>query len=100
MAAEYLYWSGLIVYAVNYLIGWLLYFHVISMNKRTHQIFYSLIIINLIVLLFFIQFLSVRFFLVLASLVLMLILPMGRKGGIFHRVGSTVGLICYALAWS
>ena len=100
MIRNYLYWSGLLIYAVNYSIGWLLYFKFISMTKRTHQVFYSLIIINLILLLFFIQFLSLRFFLTLASLVLMLILPLGKKGGMYHRIVSTAGLMCYIGAWN
>jgi hypothetical protein len=99
MAAEYLYWSGLLIYAVNYAIGWLLYFRIISMRKKTHQIFFSLIIINLIALLFFLQFFSARFFIVLTSLVCMLILPLGRNGGMYHRIVSTVGLLCFVGGW-
>jgi hypothetical protein len=99
MAADYLYWSGLLIYLVNYAIGWLLYFKIITMKKRTHQIIYSLIIINLLLLLFFMQFFSARFFLVLASLVFMLILPLGRKGGMYHRIVSTAGLVCFVGGW-
>jgi hypothetical protein len=99
MAADYLFWSGLLIYLVNYSIGWLLYFKIISMTKRTHQIFYSLIIINLLLLLVFVQFFSTRFFLVLASLLFMLILPLGKKGGVYHRVVSTVGLLCFLGGW-
>ena len=99
MAAEYFYISGLIIYLVNYIIGWLLYFKIISMNKSTHQVFYSLIIINLILLLVSLQFFSTRFLLVLVSLVLMFVLPFGKKGGVYHIMVSTVGVLCYIAAW-
>ena len=98
MAVEYLYASGLVIYLVNYAVGWLLYFKVISMNKSTHQVFYSLIIINLILLLVSLQFFSNRFLLVLASLVLMFILPFGKKGGVNHIIVSTAGILCYIAA--
>jgi hypothetical protein len=98
MAAEYLYASGLVIYLVNYTIGWLLYFKIISMNKSTHQVFYSLIIINIILLLVSLQFFSIRFFLVLASLIFMFILPIGKKGGVYHRIVSTAGILCYIIA--
>ena len=99
MAADYLFISGLVIYLVNYTIGWLLYFKVISMKKSTHQVFYSLIIINIILLLVSLQFFSIRFFLVLASLVLMFVLPFGKKGGVYHRIVSTAGVLCYIAAW-
>ncbi len=99
MAADYLYASGLVIYLVNFAIGWLLYFKIISMNKSTHQVFYSLIIINLILLLVSLQFFSTRFLLVLASLVLMFVLPFGKKGGVYHIIVSTAGLVCYIAAW-
>jgi hypothetical protein len=99
MAVEYLYVSGLVIYLVNYAVGWLLYFKVISMKKLTHQIFYTLIILNLLLILLSVQFFSTRFFLVIASLILMFILPLSKKGGVYHRIISTAGLLCYIAAW-
>jgi hypothetical protein len=88
--------SGSVIYIVKYIIGWLLYFKNISMTKRTHQVFFAAIIINLSLLVFFLQFLSPGFFLCAASLTAMLILPFGRKGGVYHRVISTAGLLLYS----
>jgi hypothetical protein len=87
--------SGLILYLVNYAIGWLLYFKRIRMTKRTHQIFYASIIFNLSALLFFAQIFSAAFFICLGSLVMMLILPFGKKGGKFHIFTSSTGLMLY-----
>lgn len=87
--------SGLIIYSINYIIGWLLFFKIISMSKKTHQVFFALIIINLAVLLFYLNFLSMNFILCLASLVMMIILPFGKKGGVYHRVTSSAGLLLY-----
>jgi|SRR4029453_611768 len=87
--------SGLIIYSVNYVIGWLLYFKKITMTKRTHQVFFASIIINLIILLFFLQFLSREFFLCTSSLAAMLILPLGKKGGVYHRITASAGLLLY-----
>ncbi len=98
MASDYLYVSGLVIYLVNYAIGWLLYFKVISMNKSTHQVFYSLIIINLILLLVSLQLFSTGFLLVLASLILMFVLPFGKKGGVYHIMVSTAGVLVYIVA--
>ena len=88
-------WSGLIIYIVNYTIGWLLYFKIISMKKGMHQVFYSAIILNLFLLLFYLKFLSVDFFLDSASLGAMIALPFGRKGGVYHRIVSSVGVGLY-----
>jgi hypothetical protein len=89
--------SGLLIYTTNYIIGWGLYFKKITMTKRTHQFFFAGIIVNLILLLFFIPFLSQNFFICLASLAAMFVLPLGRKGGVYHRAVSTLGLMLYIL---
>lgn len=94
---KFLLWSGLIVYIVNYAIGWLLYFKIISMKKRTHQVFYSAILLNLFLLLFYLKFLSVNLFLNSASLAAMIALPLGKKGGVYHRIVSSVGLGLYVV---
>ena len=86
---------GIIIYLVNYAIGWLLHFKIISMSKKTHQIFFASIIINLLLILFFIKFLSLNFFVCIASLSMMIILPFGRKGGKYHILISSAGLLLY-----
>ena len=87
--------SGIVIYFVNYAIGWLLYFKIITMTKRTHQIFFAAIIVNLVFLLFLLKFFSAEFILCLCSLATMLILPLGRKGGAYHRIISTIGFLIY-----
>jgi len=87
--------SGLALYSINYIIGWLLHFKIISMSKGTHQIFFAAIIINLFILLFFLKFLSIEFILCSLSLAAMLVLPLGKKGGVYHRITSTIGLALY-----
>jgi hypothetical protein len=92
---KFLLWSGLIIYVVNYAIGWLLYFKIITMKKQTHQIFYTAILLNLFLLLFYLKFLSGDFLLNSASLAAMIVLPLGQKGGVYHRIVSSVGLGLY-----
>jgi len=87
--------TGLIIYIINYAIGWLLHFKIISMTKRTHQIFFAAIIVNLFVLLFYLDFLSAGFILCSLSLAMMLVLPFGKKGGIYHRIVSSTGFLFY-----
>ncbi|MDZ4711538.1 MAG: hypothetical protein SGI89_04350 [bacterium] len=85
--------TGLIIYLINYLIGWLLYFKIITMKTKVHQIFFSAIIIILLMNILFLEGKQVYF--CLASLVCMIALPFGRKGGIYHQALSTTGLILY-----
>lgn len=87
--------SGLIWYALNYIIGWLLYFKRIRMTKRMHQLLYGLIIVHLILLLYLTYPVMPAFVFVIISLVFMAFLPMGRKGGVYHIVVSSAGLAAY-----
>jgi hypothetical protein len=89
--------SGLVIYVINYTIGWLLHFKIITMTKRTHQDFFASIIVNLLALLFYLNFMSPEFILCLSSLLMMLVLPFGIKGGVYHRIVSTAGLILYLI---
>ncbi len=75
----------------------MLHFRIISMSKRTHQIFFAAIIINLILILLFTELNTVRFVMCGFSLSAMILLPFGRKGGIYHRVVSSIGLILFVL---
>lgn len=90
-------YSGSVVYLINYIIGWLLHFKIISMSRITHRIFFAAIIINLVLILLFSKLNVFSAVTCLLSLALMLILPFGRKGGIYHRVISTLGLLLYFL---
>jgi len=89
--------TGLVLYITNYIIGFLLYFKKITMSKRTHQFFYVSIIINLIALLFFFKLFEHDFNHCSASLLMMLILPFGKKGGSYHIIVSTLGLLFYLI---
>ena len=87
--------TGAILYSLNYLIGWLLRGRKITMTKQAHQFLFALLNINLVTNLLFLQFFSASFFLCAASLVMMLILPLGKKGSLYHIVVSTAGLLFY-----
>ena len=87
--------TGAILYSLNYLIGWLLRGRKITMTKQAHQFLFALLIINLVTNLLFLQFFSASFFLCAASLVMMLILPLGKKGSLYHIVVSSAGLFFY-----
>lgn len=89
--------TGLIMYLTNYTIGWLLHLKKITMSKRTHQFFFALIIINLSLLLFFLKFLTIDFILVSGSLISMLALPFGKKGGKYHIAIATFGILFYLI---
>jgi len=94
---DLLFITGLVLYLTNHIIGWLLYFKKIKMSKRTHQVFFAAIIVNLVILLFFLNFLSRDFIHCSLSLILMLILPFGKKGGKYHITISTLGIIFYLI---
>jgi hypothetical protein len=92
--------AGALLYGVNYIIGWLLYFRRISMQKNSHQVFFAAIIFNLVLLLFFIPFFSAAWLFCLLSLVFMLLLPLGKKGGFYHVLISTGGLGSFIFLFS
>jgi hypothetical protein len=87
--------SGLVWYALNYITGWLLYFKKMSITKRMHQLLYALIIVHLILLLYLTYPVIPAFVLILISLVFMALLPIGRKGEVYHIVVSSGGLAAY-----
>lgn len=71
------------------------------MPKKVHQILFALIIINLIFLIILIllsdQISEIKLTLCSMSLISMLILPFGKKGGKYHIATSSSGLIFYAV---
>ena len=93
----YFLYTGLFVYAFNYFIGWLIYFKFITLGKFVHQIMLVSIITALIILLFYIKLFSLQFVLCSLSLICMLVLPLGKKGGIYHRLVSSAGFVIYIL---
>jgi hypothetical protein len=89
--------TGLILYTLNYSIGWALASEKLSIQVRTHQIIYSLLIINVFFAMFFVDLFSTGFVFGVISLLMLLILPFGKKGGTYHKVISTVGFLSYLL---
>ncbi len=88
--------TGAVLYSLNYLIGWLLRLRKVTMTKQAHQFLFAFLIINLVTNLILLKFLSPSFLLCAASLVMMLILPLRKKGGSYHIAVSTTGFIFYA----
>jgi hypothetical protein len=89
--------TGLALYILNYITGWLIYLKKISISKRAHQILFALIIFNLALILVFIKLPFTEFIFCALSICCMAALPFGKKGGIFHRVISSTGLIIYVI---
>lgn len=100
MILEIALWTCLIIYSTNYVIGWSLFFKLISINKRTHQILFAAIIINLVLIIFFLKPFTLEFILCLVSLSMMIILPFGKKGDLFHKVISSTGFVLYIILFS
>lgn len=87
--------SGLILYIINYLTGWLVYFKVLNISKLKHTILFIILLAVLVALLINLNFLSNKFLLYLASIVFLLALPAGTKGGKYHIAVSTAGILIY-----
>ncbi len=88
---------GLILYIINYYIGWALNFGKRPVSKNIHQLIYTLLILVLIFVMFFTDMESMGFTFAGFSLGMMLILPFGKKGSMYHKIVSTLGLILYLL---
>lgn len=89
--------TGLVLYLINYSIGWALASGKVFISVRTHQIIYSLLIINVFFAMFFVDLFSTGFTFGVVSLLMLLILPFGKKGGTYHKVVSTLGFLSYLL---
>lgn len=90
-------YAGLILYSVNYAIGWMLLSRKLLITKRSHQAIYSALIAVLAVNAYFSLGDITGLGLILTSLAMMLILPLGIKGGYYHRIVSSLGLILYII---
>jgi hypothetical protein len=89
--------SGGVIFLVNYLIGWSLKLKIITMRKQLHQIIFSGLLLNLTCLLYFADYKEVNSFLLISSLFFLLILPFGKKGGAYHVLVSTTGILIYTI---
>ncbi len=87
--------SGAAIFLFNYVIGWLLKLNVITMTRQLHQVIFSVLLLNLTCLLFYVNFREVNSFLLITSLFFLLIMPFGKKGGTYHIIVSTIGIITY-----
>lgn len=95
MLSTLLIYSGLFLYTFNYIIGWLLFYKRIKVAKRTHQIFFAGVIVILVLQLVFLRLGWLEIILDTGSLGCMIALPFGVKGGVYHRVVSSLGLVLY-----
>lgn len=82
---------------INYAIGWMLYVGKIKMRKRQHQLLYVSVIVLLIALIPFVADEPGALILVSFSIVMMAILPLGKKGSMFHIAVSSAGLLAYLM---
>lgn len=90
-------WLGLVFYAVNYISGWLLHFKLISMTRLMHKILFAGILIILVLVTYFQQLFSPEFILAFSSLITLLALPFGRKGGNYHIITGSIGIALYII---
>ncbi|HMQ78912.1 MAG TPA: hypothetical protein PKE39_08420 [Ignavibacteria bacterium] len=88
--------TGLVMYIINYMTGWLIYFKIIRISKILHSIMYALLLIVLLALLIDLNFLSNKFLLYSVSFLLILVLPAGTKGGLYHIAVSTSGILLFS----
>jgi hypothetical protein len=89
--------SGAAVYLINYIIGWLLKLEVLTLTRKFHRIIFSVLLLNLTVLLFYVNFHEANSFMLITSIFLLLLLPFGKKGGVFHILLSTAGIFIYSV---
>ncbi|HWA05646.1 MAG TPA: hypothetical protein VG961_03790 [Ignavibacteria bacterium] len=87
--------SGLVIYAINYLAGWLVHFKVLKLSKFMHTVLFAILLIVLLALILNLNFLSNKFLLYSASFIIILILPAGTKGGLYHIGVSSAGMLTY-----
>jgi hypothetical protein len=89
--------SGAAFFLFNYIIGWLLKLKLIGLPRKAHQGIFTLLLLNLSILLFFIYFLNAGSVLLISSILFLILLPFGKKGDIYHIVLSTAGIITYSI---
>ena len=94
---EFLLYAGAVFYFVNYITGWLLFLGKLRMGKLQHQILFASIIMILIILVPLMYGSGTAFVMLLISLSMMVLLPIGKKGGAYHIIASTIGLLSFTL---
>lgn len=94
-ADKFLIYSCLILYILNYITGWLIYYGKIKVGKKIHQVMFASLIINLILIIFFSKIPFTQKIFCALSLTAMVLLPFGKKGGRYHIALSSAGLIMF-----
>jgi hypothetical protein len=89
--------AGLLLYIFNYYIGWTLNSGRRPLSKTAHQIIYALLFLTLIFVVLSADMESIAFSFAGFSLIMLIILPFGKKGSMYHKIVSTIGLILYLL---
>ena len=88
---------GLGFFAVNYTAGWLLHFKVIKMTKMMHRILFAGVLISLTIVSIYENIFTLKFLLVVSSLVVLFALPFGKKGGKYHIIMGSTGFLIYII---
>ena len=88
---------GLIFYVVNYSVGLILFFDKFKVAKPVHKVLFSALIISLVLIMFLSELSALSMILTGVSLLCMLLLPLGNKGGLYHIILSTLGIIIFAV---
>lgn len=83
---------GLLLFIYNYVVGWCAGLKIVNISKIHHQFAYILLLINMLILLYLLDFLSNKFLLYFLSLLFLLFLTYGAKGGNYHKIISTLSI--------
>jgi hypothetical protein len=92
---------NLIIYIYNYLIGILLKFKIIKISKLHHKIIFSALIfavaVNFIFSLFLLNLKFINVLLLFISILTLLILPIGKKGSLYHIIVSSISILSFTI---
>ena len=90
-------WIGFGFYVVNYTAGWLLHFKLIRMTKLMHRILFAGVLISLTLVSIYENIFTLKFLLVVSSLTVLFALPFGKKGGKYHILMGSTGILIYII---
>lgn len=88
---------GLILYVVNYSVGLILFFDKFKVAEPVHKVLFTTLIISLVFVMILSELSTLSMFLTGVSMLCMLLLPLGSKGGLYHIILSTLGIIIFAV---
>jgi hypothetical protein len=87
--------TGLILFCINYIIGWLLKFKVIKISAGTHRIIFFLLMANLVLVLLNVDFPTNKFLLYAASLLCLALIPLNINADKYHITVSTISMTIF-----